>query len=112
MSSVLRMSGKGLIGHFLDSIECALTPPKRMSIGKFHKVCQWIFLKWLQQTSLHFAGFQGTDSRRGNLPAKLSVLDFKLRHYRLVSSPDRWPWSSFRFYHLNDASVLTMDRLA
>lgn len=30
----------------------------------------------------------------------------------LVSSPDQWPWSSFRFYYLNDASVLAMDRLA
>jgi putative transposase len=30
----------------------------------------------------------------------------------LVSSPDQWPWSSFRFYYLNDASVLSMDRLA
>jgi hypothetical protein len=28
-----------------------------------------------------------------------------------VSSPDQWPWSSFRFYHLNDSSVLSMDRL-
>jgi putative transposase len=31
---------------------------------------------------------------------------------RLVSSPHQWPWSSFRFYYLNDASVFTMDRLA
>jgi hypothetical protein len=30
---------------------------------------------------------------------------------RLVSSPDQWLWSSFRFYYLNDSSVLTMDRL-
>jgi len=29
----------------------------------------------------------------------------------LVSSPDQWPWSSWRFYHLNDASLLKMDRL-
>ena len=31
---------------------------------------------------------------------------------RLVDSPDQWPWSSFRFYYLNDSSVLSMDRLA
>jgi len=31
---------------------------------------------------------------------------------RLAGSPDQWPWSSFRFYYLNDTSVLTMDRLA
>ena len=29
----------------------------------------------------------------------------------LVNSPDQWPWSSFRFYYLNDSSVLRMDRL-
>jgi putative transposase len=29
----------------------------------------------------------------------------------LVSSPDQWPWSSFRFYHLHDTSVLAMDRM-
>ncbi|MFZ0963955.1 MAG: hypothetical protein WAO35_24080 [Terriglobia bacterium] len=31
---------------------------------------------------------------------------------RRVSSPDQWPWSSFRFYYPNYTSVLTMDRLA
>ena len=31
---------------------------------------------------------------------------------RLVASPDQWPWSSFRFYYLNDSSVLAMDRIA
>jgi REP-associated tyrosine transposase len=29
----------------------------------------------------------------------------------LVASPDQWPWSSFRYYHLGDASVLKMDRM-
>ncbi len=29
----------------------------------------------------------------------------------LVTSPDQWPWSSFRFYYLNDASALAMDPL-
>jgi len=29
----------------------------------------------------------------------------------LVSSPGDWPWSSWRFYYLQDASVLRMDRL-
>jgi putative transposase len=29
----------------------------------------------------------------------------------LVDSPEKWPWSSFRFYFLEDASVLAMDRL-
>jgi len=29
----------------------------------------------------------------------------------MVASPDQWPWSSFRFYYLEDSSVLPMDRL-
>ena len=29
----------------------------------------------------------------------------------MVASPDQWPWSSFRFYYLEDSSVLAMDRL-
>ena len=29
----------------------------------------------------------------------------------VVSSPGDWPWSSWRFYFLHDASVLRMDRL-
>ena len=29
----------------------------------------------------------------------------------LVTSPEQWPWSSFRFYYLQDSSVLSMDRL-
>jgi len=30
---------------------------------------------------------------------------------RLVISPGQWPWSSFRFYDLNDSSALAMDHL-
>jgi hypothetical protein len=30
---------------------------------------------------------------------------------RLVPSPHQWPWSSFRFYYLNDSSLLSMDRI-
>lgn len=29
----------------------------------------------------------------------------------LVNSPDQWPWSSFRFYYLNDSSLLAMERI-
>jgi hypothetical protein len=28
---------------------------------------------------------------------------------RLVSSPGEWSWSSWRFYNLGDASVLSVD---
>jgi len=30
----------------------------------------------------------------------------------LVRSPQEWPWSSFRFYYLDDSSLFSMDRLA
>ena len=30
----------------------------------------------------------------------------------LVRSPEEWPWSSFRFYYLNDTSLLSMDKQA
>jgi putative transposase len=29
----------------------------------------------------------------------------------LVRSPEEWPWSSYRFYYLNDSSLLSMDSL-
>ena len=29
----------------------------------------------------------------------------------LVSSPGDWPWSSWTFYYLQDASILRMDRM-
>jgi hypothetical protein len=29
----------------------------------------------------------------------------------LVKSPAVWPWSSWRFYHLNDTGALAMDRV-
>ncbi|MGH9407013.1 MAG: hypothetical protein ACRD3D_14420 [Terriglobia bacterium] len=30
---------------------------------------------------------------------------------RLVEYPDQWAWSSYRYYDLQDASVLAMNRL-
>jgi len=44
---------------------------------------------------------------------RLEKLDYMHNHpvkRGLVSSPDQWPWSSWRFYYLGDASVLEMDR--
>ncbi|HEV2499837.1 MAG TPA: transposase [Terriglobia bacterium] len=29
----------------------------------------------------------------------------------LVDSPEKWPWSSFRFYFLDDSSILPIDRI-
>jgi len=30
---------------------------------------------------------------------------------RLVSSPSEWPWSSWRYYFLEDSSIIAMDRV-
>jgi hypothetical protein len=40
-------------------------------------------------------------------------LDFKILPVKrgLVAPPGDWPWSSWRFYSLEDSSVLTMDRM-
>jgi hypothetical protein len=43
-------------------------------------------------------------------PAPIAAAGY-LRVSVLVNSPDQWPWSSFRFYYLNVASVLAMERL-
>ena len=43
---------------------------------------------------------------------KLDYMHHNAVKRRLVTSPDQWPWSSFRSYFLQDSSVLTMDRLA
>jgi putative transposase len=43
---------------------------------------------------------------------KLSYMHGNPVQRRLVSSPDLWPWSSFRCYHLGDDSILKMDRLS
>jgi REP element-mobilizing transposase RayT len=43
---------------------------------------------------------------------KLSYMHGNPVQGRLVSTPDLWPWSSFRFYNLCDDSILKMDRLS
>jgi putative transposase len=46
------------------------------------------------------------------LQEKLDYMHANPAKRGLVRSPEEWPWSSFRFYYLNDASVLRMDRFA
>jgi putative transposase len=42
---------------------------------------------------------------------KLNYLHASSVKRGLVPSPDQWPWSSLGFYHLQDSSLLAMDRL-
>ncbi|MGH9446060.1 MAG: hypothetical protein ACRD3O_10070 [Terriglobia bacterium] len=42
---------------------------------------------------------------------KLNYMQGNPVERRLASSPELWPWSSFRFYNLGDESILKMDRL-
>ena len=43
---------------------------------------------------------------------KLDYLHHNPVERRLVETPGDWPWSSWRFYYLQDSSVLAMDRIA
>jgi hypothetical protein len=59
----------------------------------------------------------GKRALRYLLPAAdISMMPTSKYHFEPASCilwpPDQWPWSSFRFYYLNDSSVLTMDQLA
>ena len=43
---------------------------------------------------------------------KLNYMHANPVKHGLAATPGEWPWSSFRFYHCGDDSVLRMDRLA
>jgi putative transposase len=46
---------------------------------------------------------------------RLEKLNYMHNHpvrRRLVAQPADWPWSSWRFYHFEDASILAMDRMS
>ncbi len=40
---------------------------------------------------------------------KLNYMHGNPTKRRLVAEPGDWPWSSWRFYQLEDASILAMD---
>jgi len=42
---------------------------------------------------------------------KLNYMHYNPVTRKLVEKPGDWPWSSWRFYFLNDASILPMDRM-
>ncbi len=42
---------------------------------------------------------------------KLNYMHGNPTKRRLVAEPGDWPWSSWRFYYLGDASMLAMDRI-
>jgi REP-associated tyrosine transposase len=74
----------------------AVTLPPSVRLHGPHRVWQRRFYDlnvWSEQKRLEKLNYMhGNPVKRG-----------------LASSPDQWPWSSFRFYHLEDASVLAMD---
>jgi putative transposase len=45
-----------------------------------------------------------------NISEKLDYMHNNPAKRGLVASRDQWSWSSFRFYYLEDSSVLAMDR--
>jgi hypothetical protein len=54
---------------------------------------------------------QGYDPQFGARREKLDCMQNNPVVRGLVSSPADWPWSSWRFYHWEDASVLRRERL-
>jgi hypothetical protein len=48
--------------------------------------------------------------REAKLREKLNYMHNNPVKRGLIKSPGDWPWSSWRFYYLNDISVLRMDR--
>ena len=44
-------------------------------------------------------------------PGEIELPARQSREARLAASPNQSPWSGFRFYHLEDSSLLAMDRL-
>ena len=68
--------------------------------------CDSHYRVW-QRRFVPFSVYTETKTRE-----KLDYMHHNPVKRRLVSSPDQWRWSSFRFYYLNDSSVLAMDRLA
>jgi putative transposase len=76
----------------------AVTLPPSVHLHGPHRVWQRCFYDlnvWSEQKRLEKLNYMhGNPVKRG-----------------LASSPDQWPWSSFRFYHLEDAFVLAMDRM-
>jgi REP-associated tyrosine transposase len=82
--------------HWCAKMLAAVTLPPTVHLHGPHRVWQRRFydLKvWSEKKRL-----EKVDYMHGN-PVKRG----------LVTSPDQWPWSSFRFYDLEDASVLPMD---
>jgi hypothetical protein len=46
-----------------------------------------------------------------NINEKLDYVHNDPVERRLVEKPGDWPWSSWRFYYMEDCSVLAMDRM-
>ena len=56
--------------------------------------------------------FYGMNIRNGKKQLeKLDCMHNNPVTRRLVSSPGEWPWSSWRFYFLQDESIIAMDRM-
>ncbi len=49
--------------------------------------------------------------RHALLPPQLDSMHNNPVTRGLVNSPEDWPWSSWRFYYWEDASILRMDRM-
>jgi putative transposase len=61
---------------------------------------------WPERRFVPFGVFTERKTRE-----KLDYMHNNPVKHRLVASPADWPWSSWRYYYLDDRSVLELDRL-
>ena len=62
-----------------------------------------------RQTIWNARGYDFNILRREALVTKLDYCHKNPVTRGLVERPEEWPWSSYRFYELGDATVLKMD---
>ena len=60
---------------------------------------------WQRRSTTSTSGLTGKSGRSWTTCTTIQV------ERRLVEKPGDWPWSSCRFYYLQDSSVLAMDRM-
>ena len=68
--------------------------------------CDWYYRLW--QRRFYPYGVYSDKKRLG----KLNYMHNNPVKRGLVRSPEQWPWSSYRFYYLNDPPLLSMESLA
>jgi hypothetical protein len=106
MQEFKKRSAQQIIATLLDNREnprCHSSPSRLQPPPTVHSDCHY---RLWQRRYVPFNVFSPKEHME-----KLDDMHNNPATAKLVSSPDQWPWSRFRFYYLNDSSVLGMDHL-